>query len=69
MANGGDDNLERLAAAGVIVLPLPPAHEEEIRALTTDQVDTLLYIKERLDAADQAMSLEGPPAFTRWVAY
>ena len=60
MATEPAGNLQRLQAAGLILQALPEEHQAVVDKLTADEVDILVSIKQRLDAADE--SQEFPPA-------
>jgi hypothetical protein len=67
-------NLERLQAAGLIRAELPEDHQAVVDGLTGDEVDILVSIKQRLDAADEAQGLPPPepgelPPFTNFIIY
>jgi hypothetical protein len=53
------EQVERLRAAGFrIKTPLPEEYAEVIRALSDEEVDLLIGMKERLDAAEENTSPE-----------
>jgi hypothetical protein len=58
---GRRTKLERLTDAGLILDDLPPDHQAVVEALTRDEVDILVSIKQRLDAADKAQGFGPPP--------
>jgi hypothetical protein len=59
MPSNGDSNLDRLRDAGLIINePLPEPFQHVVRGLTPDEVDTLVAIKARLDAAASWHGLE-----------
>ena len=56
MSTSGESHLERLKAAGIVdpeCDPLPEAYADFIDGLTPDEVDIVIAIKRRLDAADE----------------
>jgi hypothetical protein len=48
----GESNLDRLQDAGLIVGTLPEPYAHVVNGLTPNEVDTIVAIKKRLDAAD-----------------
>lgn len=75
MATPEGTNFERLDDAGLIMdrENLPEDHRAVVDALTSDEVDILVGIKARLDAADKARGIERPPGeppgFTTYVIF
>jgi hypothetical protein len=60
----GSENEERLRAAGVIYTELPPEYAEVVANLSRDEVDVLMAVKTRLDAAaDSSDGLPGRVCF------
>jgi hypothetical protein len=64
--NGG--NMQRLIDAGVIPGPIPPPYDRVINDLSEDEVEALISIKEKLDAANQDFGGEGHAGFIGMVA-
>jgi len=56
MSTSGESHLDRLKEAGIVdpeCDPLPEAYADFVDGLTRDEVDILVAIKRRLDAADE----------------
>ena len=62
-------NSDRLRDEGLITRDLPAAHQRVIDELDPEQVDVLIQIKEKLEAADEEMGLKAAPAFTAYFPY
>ena len=57
----GDSNLERLLGAGVLATDdLPTPHLRVVEGLTQDEVDVLISVKKRLEAADEWHGVDPP---------
>jgi hypothetical protein len=76
----GQSNEERLREAGVLRdVELPKAHSRVVKGLTPKEVDVLIAVKTRLEAADEWLAIdpeqsEVPPPdqsahFTRLMPY
>jgi hypothetical protein len=68
LPDNGEKKTKRLKDKGVIVGDLPQAHADVIEALTDDEVDIIVSVKERFDAAD-ALEAQGPGGPTQWVSF
>ena len=66
--DNGNDNMRRLIEAGVIPGPLPPPYDQVIYDLSEDEVEALISIKAKLDAANQDFGGEGNAGFIGMVA-
>ena len=59
MPSNGDSNLDRLTEAGLIMTDsLPPPFAHLVEGLTPHEVEMLIAIKNRLDAAGEWHGLE-----------
>jgi hypothetical protein len=70
----GDGNLAKLQDAGLIVGSLPEPYAHVVAGLTPHEVDTLVAIKKRLDAADAWHGAEpgkpgALPGFTNFMVF
>ena len=50
---GAMSKLDKLKGAGMIKKDLPKAHADAVESLSDDDVDTLIAVKAKLDAADE----------------
>lgn len=62
------DNMAILIEAGVIPGPIPPPYDQVIYDLTPEEVEALISIKVKLDAANQDFGGEGAAGFIGMVA-
>ena len=75
MPSNGDANLHRLEQAGLIMSEdLPDPFKHLVRGLTPDEVDMLVAMKERLDAAGKWHGFEPAtpgelPPFTNFMVF
>jgi hypothetical protein len=60
MAGVGRGNLQKLIDAGVVVGELPRPHEAVVEGLTKQEVEVIIAVKKRLEAADEWA--DAPPA-------
>jgi hypothetical protein len=62
MSSGGPTgNLKKLVDAGFqFKRPLPADYQAVVDTLTTDEVDMLISLKKRVDAADKAANAKSP---------
>jgi hypothetical protein len=76
MPSNGDSNLDRLKDAGMIIgdEPLPEPFQHLVRGLTPHEVEMLVAVKNRLDAAGEWHGLEPTapgelPQFTNFMVF
>lgn len=75
MGGNPGSNLETLQAAGLVrKAPLPAAYEAVVNELSTEEVDLLVSVKQRLDKADKTFGAPErepgfQPAFTVWMIF
>jgi hypothetical protein len=64
----GSENVQRLTDAGYFIkTPLPAEYEQVIEGLSSEEVDVLISVKDRLDAA-QAHTEPNVPAYAFFIA-
>jgi hypothetical protein len=66
--NNGEKKQKKLRDKGVVIGDLPDAHADVIEGLTDDEVDIIVSVKERLDAADKLQAHQ-PGGPTQWVSF
>lgn len=75
MPSNGDSNLDRLTQAGLIIADeLPPPFARLVDGLTPHEVEMLVAMKDRLDAAGEWHGLEPTapgelPRFTNFMVF
>jgi hypothetical protein len=75
MPSSGHSNLERLVGAGVLTTDdLPTPHLRVVEGLTDNEVDVLIAVRRRLEAADEWHGVAPPgddeqPHFSIFMPY
>jgi hypothetical protein len=60
VGDSGRDTLQKFIDAGVVVGDLPRPHAAVVEGLTKNEVDVILAVKRRLEAADEWAGAEPP---------
>jgi hypothetical protein len=71
MGESGHNTLQKLIDAGVVVGDLPRPHAAVVEGLTRHEVDVIISVKRRLEAADEWAGAEPPTSgeAPHWVSF
>jgi hypothetical protein len=70
MGTEGNDNLQRLIDAGVVLGDLPRPHATVVEGMTEQEIDVIIAVKSRFEAADEWAGAEmmAPAEVPHWVS-